>query len=79
MRFSHVCVAVGSRRTAHTTQAIVKRWNGARWSTVYVSKLMGSELNSVSCTSATVCRAVGYYSYNIGDGLYKAPLVESNG
>lgn len=74
-----VCVAVGSRRTTHTTQAVVKRWNGARWSTVYVSKLMGSELNSVSCTSATVCRAVGYCSYNIGDGLYKAPLVESNG
>jgi hypothetical protein len=80
--------AVGARRTGHTTQALVKRWNGSRWSTVYVSKSPGSQLNSVSCTSATVCRAVGFYTYYINGYTamgtpteygYSAPLVESNG
>ncbi len=73
------CVGVGRRRVSDTTQALVKRWNGSRWSTVYVSNLAGSELDSVSCTSATTCVAVGYYTYYLGDGVYTAPLLVSNG
>jgi hypothetical protein len=55
----------------------VKRWNGSRWSTVYVSKLVDSQLNSVSCTSATACVAVGTYFDFAYPG--SAALVVSNG
>ena len=71
------CVGVGLRRTENTTHAFVKRWNGSRWSTVYVSKMVDSQLDSVSCSSATACVAVGTYFDFVSPG--SAPLVVSNG
>jgi hypothetical protein len=49
-------------------EAIAEHWDGTRWSaqTLQVPSLVGSQLNGVSCTTSTVCTAVGYQSVNGG-------------
>lgn len=59
------CTAVGSfPNTGGTVFAFAERWNGRKWSIQTVPRLAAtasSELNAVSCTSASACTAVGDY------------------
>jgi hypothetical protein len=61
------CTAVGYYTTASSPgRTLVLRWNGTKWRIVgspNATGSVGSYLNSVSCTAATSCAAVGY-SYN---------------
>ncbi|MGO9876711.1 MAG: hypothetical protein ACLPVY_23295 [Acidimicrobiia bacterium] len=56
------CFAVGSDATDTAEQALVELWNGARWSTTpspIPTGVQNTQLNAVSCQSATDCTAVG--------------------
>jgi hypothetical protein len=69
------CLAVGSYSAAGVILALVERWNGTSWSIQSVpipSGAISARLNSVSCTTAAACTAVGSYS---AGGVYLA-LVE---
>jgi len=57
------CTAVGSRHTdANGVVPLIENWNGQRWSieTPPIPGLGNAELNGVSCSSPTVCTAVGF-------------------
>ena len=59
------CTAVGSYTNATTGVTLAERWNGTKWSIEHTPNPTGgsnSELSDVSCTSASACIAVGYYS-----------------
>jgi hypothetical protein len=63
------CYAVGNTTVPSTSpsspptqEPLAEHWNGDRWSmqaTVWPSIQLGSELNSISCTSASACVAAG--------------------
>jgi hypothetical protein len=55
------CLAVGGY-TARSTRTLAEHWDGVRWSlepAAVPSRTIDISLNAVSCTSATVCIAVG--------------------
>jgi hypothetical protein len=63
------CVAVGSSATSAGTSALAESWNGTTWSIQHVPMPPGgthSALDAVSCSSASACTAVGYYTSNLG-------------
>jgi len=71
------CTAVGSilSSSGHVIPR-AERWNGTSWTTQTTPKPTGdafSQLNGVSCASATACTAVGYY-YNSSSVYF--PLAE---
>jgi hypothetical protein len=70
-----VCTAVGDYFTGSYEQTLIERWNGTTWSIASgadTSTTQSNYLSGVSCTSATVCTAVGdYYS-----GAYEQTLIE---
>jgi hypothetical protein len=56
------CEAVGSYQKAGTFRSLAEVWNGSRWrpqAPPTVSGAMSSQLNAVSCVSATDCEAAG--------------------
>lgn len=64
------CVAVGSSDTSAGTSALAESWNGSAWTIQHVPMPPGgtySALDAVSCSAATACTAVGYYSSNVGE------------
>ena len=64
------CVAVGSYADSSGTSALAESWNGTAWSIQRVPvpvSVTHSALDGVSCSSATACTAVGYYTDNLGD------------
>jgi hypothetical protein len=64
------CVAVGSYAGSSGTSALAESWNGTAWSIQRVPvpvSVTHSALDGVSCSSATACTAVGYYTDNLGD------------
>jgi hypothetical protein len=67
---STACTAVGwYTNSAGTTVTLAEVWNGTSWSvqtTPNPSEATTSRLNSVSCTSASACVAVGEYEYKSG-------------
>ncbi|TMB91861.1 MAG: hypothetical protein E6J45_04350 [Chloroflexi bacterium] len=73
------CTAVGNYQkntTLKQTVPLAESWNGASWviqSTPVPNGALGSALSGVSCRSATVCTAVGFYVNSSGVRL---PLVE---
>ena len=72
-----VCIAVGDATfRAHRSQALAERWNGVRW-VIQPTRSAGrgthSHLFGVSCPTATVCAAVGYYTRRDGTIM---PLAE---
>ena len=74
------CIAVGYYRDSATNNAVplAERWDGTSWTIQTTPNPAGSastELNGVSCTSATVCTAVGYYNGN-GTAVNSLQLVE---
>jgi hypothetical protein len=65
---ANTCFAVGDLATftpnSFDVQPVVVRWNGSSWTTLTVPAVAGSlstALNSIDCTSATHCVAVGDY------------------
>jgi hypothetical protein len=67
------CTAVGyTENGSGETFALAEVWNGTAWSTETTPLPAGatsSELEGVSCTSATTCTAVGYYVDSAGTPL----------
>jgi hypothetical protein len=65
------CIAVG-----HAGQTFAESWNGSAWSIVPTPNVGGAtnSLNSVFCTSATACTAVGDYQITGSPGR---TLIES--
>jgi hypothetical protein len=60
----NVCIAVGGQGTPAAAS-----WDGTTWTTQAVPLPAGNnggQLSSVSCTSATDCTAVGYWTDNAG-------------
>jgi hypothetical protein len=59
------CLAVGFTQVGHIAQtAIAESWNGTSWTTTPSAAPPGavrSDLDAVSCASATACTAVGFY------------------
>jgi hypothetical protein len=63
------CWAVGERDTVDWLQTLIEHWDGTSWSVVAApntSITQHNSLNSVTCTSASNCWAVGYYDANNG-------------
>ena len=79
------CVAVGAASTGINGKvlALVERWNGRRWSIQHTPtprRARQSFLNSVSCTSAKACIAVGSGPYFGGPiGLFGVRAERWNG
>jgi hypothetical protein len=70
------CVAVGHYLDSKSVmQTLVESWNGSTWSIVASPNegTLGSSLDSISCTSASACMAVGSYT-TAGSAQ---PLIES--
>ena len=56
------CTAVGFADRRHSSQPLVERWNGSRWSIQRSPTARGAadgQLEAVSCTSRSACVAVG--------------------
>jgi hypothetical protein len=64
------CVAVGSDNDSSGVQvSLAETWNGTTWDLESTPNPVGatdSELEAVSCSSATACTAVGYYRNTTG-------------
>jgi hypothetical protein len=58
-----VCTAVGELYNhSGSSRTLIESWNGTSWSAVpSPSSASGSQLDAVSCVSATVCTSVGSY------------------
>jgi hypothetical protein len=71
------CTAVGYYvNSSGVTETLAESWNGTTWTIQATPNVAGkerSQLNGVSCTSATSCIAVGYSS----TGSTKSALAES--
>jgi hypothetical protein len=66
-----MCVAVGFTNIVSQTRgghALVESWNGSKWSIVASPNRRVTELDSVSCWSASSCVAVG--EQIVGDGYF---------
>jgi hypothetical protein len=71
-----VCIAVGGGFSPTTAPTVAERWNGSTWSVMTTANPTGAEasqLDAVSCTSASACDAAGYYTNSSGKNR---PLVE---
>jgi hypothetical protein len=62
------CTAAGIHYTSSgPDMTLAERWNGTAWAIQHTPNpggSYGSDLNGVSCTSASACTAVGYYNTN---------------
>jgi hypothetical protein len=66
------CTAVGDYVSASVNDTLAERWNGSSWSVMATPNPGGftfAAMWSVSCTSATVCIAPGYYESSAGTEL----------
>jgi len=67
--------AAGTYHLGHANVAMAEAWNGGRWSWQHVPVPVGSDsagLNSVSCTTARFCEAVGSFQGSLGTALLAA-------
>jgi hypothetical protein len=73
------CWAVGySQNATSVYQTLIERWNGTAWSVVSsanTSTTQNNVLDSVTCSSASDCWAVGYYN----DGTFHTLIERWNG
>lgn len=67
------CVGVGDYNTVSSSSlTLSERWTGTRWVVQHTPNptgMAGAILNSVSCTSAMACTAVGYHVISSGHTL----------
>ncbi|MDQ6772964.1 MAG: hypothetical protein M3024_08250, partial [Candidatus Dormibacteraeota bacterium] len=72
------CTAVGFfQNTGGNDLMLAERWDGTSWTLQNTPNPSGgkfSELNGVSCASATACMGVGGFAYSVGPFL---PVAES--
>jgi hypothetical protein len=72
------CTAVGyAENSSRQTVSVAEGWNGNAWTvqaTPSPPGATGSELEGVSCTSATTCTAVGYYTTSAGTAVTLAEV-----
>jgi hypothetical protein len=65
-----ICTAVGTYTNSSGTELpLAERWDGSTWTlqtTPTPTGATSSSLSGVSCTSATICTAVGTYTNNAG-------------
>src|SRR5207302_1551334 len=62
------CWAVGSYRKGIVSQTLIEFWNGTSWTIVPSPNTNASEdnvLSGVTCSSASQCWAVGFYTNSI--------------
>ena len=68
------CTAVGNYDASKGGNSLVEHWNGTSWridSSLHTPA--GTSLTAVSCTTAVVCAATGFFEpADIG---YQAPLI----
>jgi hypothetical protein len=70
------CTATGYHDTSNGPATRAERWNGTAWAiqpTPSPPGATGSELQEVSCTSASACTAAGYYDTGTGPDTGTAP------
>ncbi len=75
------CWAVGYRSSGGVSQNLIERNTGSGWVTVTsanTSPTQNNQLNSVTCSSASHCWAVGYYDKS-GGGAFRTLTEESTG
>jgi IPT/TIG domain len=63
------CTAVGWYTKSGATKALIERWNGQEWAIQTSATPTGARetfMYGVSCSSSTVCSAVGYYDNSSG-------------
>jgi hypothetical protein len=66
------CEAVGAYQVSTVGISMAQSWNGRDWtwqSFPVPAESTSAGLDQVSCTSATFCEAVGYYSNSVGETL----------
>lgn len=76
---STFCVRVGKSIAGSTQTSKAKSWNGSSWTTMTIvgpAEASATELNGVSCTSTSSCRAVGSY---VSAGVTKLLVQEWSG
>ena len=69
------CTAVGQDYNATTGFTLAERWNGSKWSIEHAPSPTGatsSELDGVSCASASACTAVGQSNPSNATGVMLA-------
>lgn len=72
------CFAVGDEGGGEATEALAERWNGSAWSVQTIPiEFSGHSLESISCTAANACTAVGYKT--VFGGVKKALAMRWNG
>jgi hypothetical protein len=76
---AHSCTAVGAANSYPATGAVsplAEHWNGRRWAIQPTPQIgnPGSSLSGVSCSSSSVCTAVGDYAGQDDEGPGAAPL-----
>ncbi|WCB91929.1 hypothetical protein DSM104299_00607 [Baekduia alba] len=62
---SNNCIAVGRYTASSISQPLIEQWNGTTWSIKTLTLPSGTTsggLDDISCTSASACTAVGYYT-----------------
>jgi hypothetical protein len=73
---ANACTAVGDYDYGSISAdygTLAERWNGTTWAIQATPNPTDSQLNGVSCTSATACTAAGDYS---GSSPYGLTLAE---
>lgn len=63
---ANACEAIGAYTTSVSGMTLAERWNGTSWLIVPTPNPAGAssaQLTQVSCTAATACTAVGYYTH----------------
>jgi hypothetical protein len=75
------CMAVGGEFSSTATQTLVEYWDGTGWSILPSPNQgsYGSQLDDVSCTSASSCTAVGFYLVNSGGTMWQTLIESWNG
>jgi hypothetical protein len=62
---SNSCMAVGTYTAGARSKTLAESWDGTSWSITPTPNPVGAadaQLNQLSCTAATACTAVGYYT-----------------
>jgi hypothetical protein len=68
---SSACTAVGYHIVTGVESPLVERWNGSAWAVQSVplpAETGSAHFNDISCPSATMCAAAGYYTHGESEG-----------
>jgi len=77
-----LCWATGSYYNGSNSQTLIEQWNGTTWSLIAspnTSTTQDNYLQGVTCASASLCWAVGFYNAGSGFGPYRTLIEQWNG